>query len=159
MVRSVADRPAIGKLAQNLVLVAFDERGARLTPRPGYRDLAKLVTPRILEQLAAAFQQVTGRTTKVTLDLPPADAPSTPAPGGMASQRQKALALPLVRQIMDLFDATVIDVRPEGSTPPASAPTPSTGPRPASPKPGPGPLRPPAVGPVDTPDEFEDDDV
>ncbi len=44
-----------------------------------------------------------------------------PSAGSSLSDRQAAMRLPLVKQVMDLFDATIVEVRPENSIEAASA--------------------------------------
>jgi hypothetical protein len=116
-----------------LTLRQLESRTAHLAVLPGNREIVKFITPQRREQLAALFQQAVGRPVKVELDAPPAGeasgpagdrraAPASPsavgasAPGPTGqSDRQKAMGLPLVRQVLELFDATIIDVRPEAS--------------------------------------------
>jgi hypothetical protein len=50
------------------------------------------------------------------------------AAGGAPSALQQAMSLPLVKQVMDIFDAQVVGVRPEGEAAPPG-PDPEATPR------------------------------
>lgn len=125
----VRQRPAMSWVA-GLTLRGMEGNTATVAPTPGRRDLARFVTPQRAEQVAQVFSQVAGRPIRVEVE-PTADDPAAPAsPGGQGapgaganpaspgSQWQTAMALPLVRQVVEMFDATLVEVR-DGAAPPA----------------------------------------
>jgi hypothetical protein len=112
---------------RGLEMRSFDGRRAVVTTLPGHRDLAKFLNAQRCEQLALMIGQVIRRPVKVEVDAEAAAAPAS-EPGareaaaepearapaaGPAMNQQQALALPLVRQVMELFDASLLDVAPE----------------------------------------------
>ena len=136
---AVADKASLGWVG-SLRLQQFDGESAQLTTMPGRRELLRFVTPQRSEQLAQLFRQVLGRPVRVEIGSGgqsdhDADAESDPVAGAGADphasslsrssdtvERGRALDLPLVRQVMEHFDASVVDARrkpaTEGDAPP-----------------------------------------
>jgi len=115
----------------SLELVSITERFARLTPCPGKRDILNFARhARATDQLSQWFSAALARRVRVEV-VPRADesAAASDAPGtlsgtgpvGLPQQRQQALALPLVQQVLEHFDATLLGVRPESRSSPAQA--------------------------------------
>ena len=86
----------------------------RIRPRQGSRDIAGFVSPRQCDRLAAELTKLTGRRCRIELaqsSSPNAAQGSGASAGGPASdrsnsqagQRQKALNLPLVKDVIDVF--------------------------------------------------------
>jgi len=87
---------------------------AKLEVRPGERDMLKFVTPERRTTLAQMLGRIVGRPVRVEIESPAAGSQADRAVAGDGSRgprAQDAMALPLVREVMDLFDATIIDVR------------------------------------------------
>ena len=113
----VADRASLGWV-RSFTLQRLDERTAYIDTLPGQRDMRKFLSDRTRSQLASLFESVLGRAVRVELDVPATPSPAAPASAPPArgdpvdaNQRRHALALPLVRQVIETFDATVVDVR------------------------------------------------
>lgn len=105
-----------------VTLGGIDPDHGRVTirPRPGQRDIALFVGPRQRDRLAGELTKLLGRPIRVELDAPaPAVQPvSAPDGGGKAgasaTDRQRAIGLPLVKDLLDAFpDAVLIDARRE----------------------------------------------
>jgi hypothetical protein len=118
---AVADKASLGWVG-SLRLSRFDGDSAHLTTVPGRRELLRFVTPQRSEQLAQLFRQVLGRPIRVDVGVSTGDGAesdgaarvgSDPSGSGASSdrdtvQRGRALELPLVRQVMEHFDASVV---------------------------------------------------
>lgn len=116
VVAYVADKPALSWV-KSFALRQLAGGVAKLVAQPGQRDMMKFVTTQRRDQLAQIFAGVLGSPVKIEIEAPapPSAAPgSDRAVGGAPSAMQQALALPLVKQVMEIFDAQVVDVRPEG---------------------------------------------
>ncbi len=142
-----------------MTLKSLDQGTATLEPLPGQRDVLKFAaSPLRRDQLAGLLRQVLGRPVRVEITAPSSsaagDAPAAKGPPSANAERQAATLLPLVQQVMDVFDVTIVGVRPEGQTP---APQPAA--EPAAPSPAPAAYPPPAAVPAeDHPDlEAEED--
>ena len=90
----------------------------RVRPRRGHRDIAGFVTPKQCERLAAELTKLTARRCRV--ELVEVSRPATPSEPGQApkgstrGERQKALDLPLVKDVIDVFpEAVLMDARAE----------------------------------------------
>ncbi len=106
---------------------------------PGKRDMQRFVAAdRQREQLANLFKQVLGRPVRIEIEAggtghsqQPGDAAqgqtdSTHAPtvGSMRTEREEALALPLVKEVLAVFEATLIETHLQIQRPAAEpAPT------------------------------------
>ncbi|MEX2215828.1 MAG: hypothetical protein WD768_17080, partial [Phycisphaeraceae bacterium] len=103
---------------ESLSLRQIDERTASLSLVPGKRDMHRFVsTDRQREQLASLLKQVLGRPVRVEIDAVGA-ASSTAVAGptssqAIRSQREEAMALPLVREVLNVFDASLVEARAE----------------------------------------------
>lgn len=132
---SIADKPQAGWI-KSFTLRSLDNDLARLVVNPGARDMLKFVTAERREGLAKMLGAVIGRPLRVEIEAPSAaDSAADTTPQGNADRGprvQDAVAIPLVREVMDLFDATIVEVRRAGE------PSPNTTPQPASPVDGPG---------------------
>lgn len=88
-----------------------------LEPRTGQRDITRFAGQRQRDRLAMELTKLTAKRFRVELALTPTepDAQSSVETGGSRSQdRQKALGLPLVRDVLDVFpDAVLVDTRPK----------------------------------------------
>jgi hypothetical protein len=149
VLEQMADK-ASAAWVRGLEMRSFDGRRAVVTPLPGQRDLAKFLNPQRCEQLAAMIGQVIRAPVKVEVGAEPAaptagdgSAPAVPDPGAPAAKpaidRKQALNLPLVHQVLELFDATVIDVAPEQAAVEAPAPEAPAPPRAPAQRHGDGP--------------------
>lgn len=105
------DKVTLGKL---------DLEGGLCTirPRPGQRDIGRFVGQRQRERLGGELTQLLQRPIRVELDAPqPSTHRSVDSPGRPTSDptdRQKAIGLPLVRDVLDVFpDAVLMDTRRE----------------------------------------------
>jgi DNA polymerase-3 subunit gamma/tau len=115
---------------RNLEMRGFDGRRVLVAPLPGQRDLIKFLSPQRCAQLAGMIARVLRRPVKVEVD-PAAtaahDAPASPdhsgAPGPGGVDRAHVHNLPLVRQVLEVFEASVIDVTPESALRAPAAPT------------------------------------
>jgi len=93
-----------------------------IRPKPGQRDIARFVGPRQRDRLAGELTKLLGRPIRVELDAPTApsqDATPTEGerkPGSSMTDRQRAIGLPLVKDVLDAFpDAVLLDARREAS--------------------------------------------
>ncbi|MEM9018925.1 MAG: hypothetical protein AAGC44_00050 [Planctomycetota bacterium] len=98
---------------------------ATIRPRPGQRDIARFVGPRQCERLAGELTKLLGRPMRVELASPtqqdhsPSTDPAGARPGPSQADRQRAIGLPLVKDVLDAFpDAQFLDARPEQSESP-----------------------------------------
>lgn len=145
LLTTISDKPAMAWV-RHLSLQSVDDELARVATLPGRRDLAGFVTPQRRQQLAAMLQPILGRPVRVELD-PAAitddasDAASSPSPQpGAPSQRMpasisqsdraKAMSLPAVKQVLELFDATLVSVRHQPGSSPSQADAESSDPEP-----------------------------
>ncbi|MCC7409204.1 MAG: DNA polymerase III subunit gamma/tau [Phycisphaeraceae bacterium] len=114
-----ADKRAMASWIGLLNLASFDGAVARLAPKPGHREIQKFVGERQRQQLAEMFQAAVGRSVRVELAMPPAGEVEAPAghTSSAASQadRRRALDWPLVKGVLEHFDATLVGVRPAGA--------------------------------------------
>lgn len=79
-------------------------------------DAIKTISPQRREQLAAVFTKLLGRPMQVELVVPAPPAGAAPADAsGRVSTKQQAMNLPIVRNVMEIFDATLIEFRPAGT--------------------------------------------
>ncbi|MCX5661783.1 MAG: hypothetical protein NTW19_19050 [Planctomycetota bacterium] len=124
----MGDKPSTNWV-RSLRLRRFDSGVAVIAAPPGRRDLQKFLNGIGRDQLARQLTSIIGRPVKVEIE-PPADAQPEPSPAGGAnagpSVMQQAMTLPLVKQVMDVFDVTMMDARPD--TPPTIADAPDAAP-------------------------------
>lgn len=99
--------------AADLQLVRIDGSDVHLSVRPGQRDLLRFAQQQ-RERLAELMRSVLKRPVRVEIAAPQhsADAPPPPtsANGDQLSQ-QEAMSLPLVRQVLEYFDATLVQAK------------------------------------------------
>ncbi|MCE9592066.1 MAG: hypothetical protein K8S99_16280 [Planctomycetes bacterium] len=149
LLASIADKPQAAWV-RSFTLRSLNEGVAHLAVRPGNRDMVSYATQR-REDLAQMLGRIVGRPVRVEIDAavsappvsrdidaPGGDADDAPASTGPANSNpalpsdrgrrmQDAMALPLVREVMNLFDATIVEVRSAAEPAPATpAPTPPT---------------------------------
>lgn len=129
-------KAALGWLA-TLMPVGLQGHTLGLQLRPGQRAMVRFLGPRQQQQLAQMLSQLTGLPMKVDLNLAASgdagDGPATShshagddpnddsgsisggASGGggviTAAQRQAAMDLPLVRELLESFDLSLVEVR------------------------------------------------
>ncbi len=117
LMEEASGRSALGWL-QNVQLAAIDGGTVRLAPRAGHREMLQFATPARRAPIAELLGKIMDRPVVVEM-VPLADDEESPeaAPAGSrrdrmsAQARGEALGLPLVRQVMDQFDVTILDVR------------------------------------------------
>ncbi len=135
LLASINDKPAMS-WARHLALVGMDQTTAYIAARPGHRELTGFVDARRRQQLALLIEPVIGRAMHVELDATPqADPLLSPTPSGSGDQRgdttapsqrsgqtirSEVMGLPLIKQVLELFDATLTDVHrsPSQASPP-----------------------------------------
>ncbi len=103
---------------QNLTFRGFDGRTLKVAPAAGNRELTHFLTPARLDQLAQLAGSVLSQPVRVELDAPttpPPEASPAVAAQPTSNSRQEAMSLPLVRQVQELFDTTVVDIRNESN--------------------------------------------
>ncbi len=112
-----ADRAAVRAWLGAMELASLEGQVARLRAKPGRRDVMRLMSDSRRSQLAQMLGEATGRSWRVEVTAPAGlEAGGGHEEGsghGAAGDRQAALDLPLVRQIMDQFDVTLMQVRRE----------------------------------------------
>lgn len=145
LLASVGDKPFMSWVRQ-LTPIRADAQSLYIDTLPGNRDLRGFVDDRRLDQLATLLRPILGRPVRVrfvsgsdrnTL-IEPETVPAPPpldtqsasanraATTGVPPRRsdrtdfEKALQLPLVKQVLAVFEATLVDARPE---PPARSGT------------------------------------
>lgn len=103
-----------------LLLRRYDSGVALVAAPPGRRDLQRFLNGIGRDQLARQLTAIVGRPVKVEIEAPADAQPDlTPAPGSQGpSVMQQAMTLPLVKQVMDVFDVTLVEARPDA--PPAA---------------------------------------
>jgi len=126
----VADRNALSWV-QWLRLVRLDERTAHLEAAPGRRDVMKFLTERQKTQLSDLLRPIVGRGLRIELEQSQPMTTAEEASAHATTEKEEdesrmtprqALALPLVKQVMAVFDADIVQVRPADrgdSKPPA----------------------------------------
>lgn len=110
---SIADKPHAAWI-RSFTLQSLEQDVAKLEVRPGERDMLKFVTPERRTTLAQMLGRIVGRPVRVEIESPAAGSQmdrSAAADASRGPRAQDAIALPLVREVMDLFDATIVDVR------------------------------------------------
>jgi DNA polymerase-3 subunit gamma/tau len=141
ILRSIGDRHSLSWV-QSLSLARLDDRTAVVALLPGKRDMHRFVSAeRQREQLADLFKKALGR--PVRIEVESTGGPQTkgttqgashaaqhaPAHSGGAAlstqsirtEREHALALPLVKEVLAVFEATLVETHLEGKTEPAPA--------------------------------------
>jgi len=122
------DRPALNWV-DGLTLEGIDGGNATFAVRPDQSQVQNFITPARQQQLADLLGELLGRTMRVQIERvqweasmpPPAQQrsrPGRPDPSDVAD-------LPMVQQIMETFDVSLVDVRREDAldqpTPPTDA--------------------------------------
>jgi len=108
----IGNRPAL-HWVQSLTLTRIDGDQAHLAIQPGKRDLYRFITQDKRDQLGQLLSSIVRRTLRVQISPPSAAAESAnrPTNDNKQSNIQQAMALPLVRQVMETFDASIINVK------------------------------------------------
>jgi len=126
-------RNVVGKFSlswvQSLSLARLDDRTAVVALLPGKRDMQKFVAAdRQREQLADLFKKVLGRPVRIEVEATagsPAPAPSTANPSAATragrTEREEAMALPLVKEVLGVFEAALVETYPERKAPSQAA--------------------------------------
>ena len=109
---AVAETPSLSWVS-NLTLTELNANMARLSVRSGQRDLLSFAQQQ-RERLEQLVKQVSGRSLRIEIEMlaGPDDRLVKPdrETGGAVDQK-RALALPLVKQVLEHFDATLIEAR------------------------------------------------
>ncbi|MBI1335339.1 MAG: hypothetical protein GC164_00080 [Phycisphaera sp.] len=135
---SALEQSITGKHALNWVhsftLSSLDQAQAVITPRPGKRQMVSFMTPTQCDRLSELLEPILGRRVRIqvqagaTLDHAP-DAPTRDESAAPTTQpasrsdRDAAFKLPLVRQLADVFDVTLMDVHNEPDEKPTEEPS------------------------------------
>ncbi len=82
--------------------------------------MVKFLTNRQKNQLADLLAPIVGRPLSVEL-TDAASEPGTDLDHPTTADQTQALAMPLVRQVMELFDADVVGIRPQATEPDKTA--------------------------------------
>ena len=111
----VADKPSLSWVL-HMDLLSLEGGMVRVRPQPGHRDLVSFASQQGA-RLAELFQQVLKRQVRVKVDdSEAAAAEAGPGPAVQAAEgrvdQKTAMSLPMVKQVLNAFDATVIDTRP-----------------------------------------------
>lgn len=131
----MADKPALTWVGK-LQVTAFDGETVNLVTEPGQRNLLGFINDNRKAQLADLIATVIGKRIRIELsapqqehaapDMAATDSTARGAPRALNRQDQaRALDLPLVKQVMQVFDgATLVGVArgyndPDGSAAPA----------------------------------------
>ena len=122
LITAIDDRPTMS-WARHLALVRLDQSVVHVTPQPGHRDLIGFVNAHRRQQLAELIKPILGRPIRVELDTanmqasPPLETAGGPhPPAGHAppqphpTDRAAAMNLPLVQQVMAVFDVTIMNI-------------------------------------------------
>lgn len=121
MLDATADRNALSWI-RALQLVRLDNQTAHVVAALGKRDVLKFLSDRQKGQLADLLFDLTHQRFRVELDQSAQEDSASAAlraSSTMANHtaRREAMSLPLVKQVLDVFDAEVIDVREENKCP------------------------------------------
>ena len=101
----------------------------KLAVKPGEGHVARFMTDARKAQLAVIVESILGRRIRIQVDLeaaPQSPDSQTPSPDSIRlsvsnEARKKAMELPLVKQVTEMFNATLIDVK--SVDPPQPGPT------------------------------------
>ncbi len=120
---AVAGKPPLSWV-NALDIRRVDARQVTFALRPGQRGRFAFVSnPRQQGRLESLLREVLGVTMRIDIEQPVADGgdDTTPAGAGQSLDRQAALAMPLVREVMEVFnDAVIVDIRKEPAATPDS---------------------------------------
>ncbi len=111
---------------QSLSLARLDDRTAVVALLPGKRDMQKFVAAdRQREQLADLFKKVLGRPVRIEVEAAAGGAAPATTTGNLAAaaragrtEREEAMALPLVKEVLGVFEAALVETYPERKNPP-----------------------------------------
>lgn len=127
VLRAVSDKPSLSWV-RSLGLQTLDGQTARVAPLPGKQHVRRFIADRQRQQLADLIRPLIDRPVKVELiDEPPKkgaaqprgdDGEASPAPSRPDGRgdRNEAMKLPLVQQVLEEFDATLIDTFEENDS-------------------------------------------
>lgn len=128
VLRNVAGKFSLSWV-QSLSLARLDDRTAVVSLLPGKRDMHKFIAAdRQREQLADLFKRVLGRPVRIEVEAtgtPNGSDESDASPSAhaasssksMRTDREEALALPLVKEVLAVFEATLIETHLETALP------------------------------------------
>ena len=125
LLESIGNKPAMA-WAQHLTPMRIDATTIHVTAQPGHRDVIGFVNAHRCQQLADLLKPILGRPIKVALDTTNAQtnqdlaSPAKPVsgqpdsaarPSTKQADRDQVMQLPLVKQVLEVFDATVVSAR------------------------------------------------
>ena len=111
LLASIAERPSLSWI-QSLRLEQLDAGTAHLTPVASRRQLLQFLTPKRRDQLAALLADVLGQ--PVTVQIRNSSSPVTATDQDRTTpgiDQDRALGLPMVKQVLEEFDAVLVDAR------------------------------------------------
>lgn len=117
VIRAAGNSPGILSMGKAMLIEQIDQRVVTLAPRPGNRSY---VTERQKSQVSELLAKVLGYPVSVQIQQKQSasgddqDTGAGDANGGL-SQRQLAMKLPLVEQINELFDVSLVEVAEDKS--------------------------------------------
>ncbi len=106
------ENPPMGWIAR-LTLQSFQAGLASFTTQPSERDLIKFATGTMGDRLKQLLRQLTGNTCRFQITVAAPDAPDTADETPATLTRQAAMDLPMVKEVMGCFSATIVDIHPE----------------------------------------------
>ncbi len=123
LLKEIVDKPSMNWV-RALELRRYEGGVAQIAVLPGQRDLARFATTAACQdQLARLLTTIAGRPVRIDLAASPSGAPpselaapdadSTANDSKPGLSAQQAMALPLVKQVMEVFDVTLVEVREE----------------------------------------------
>jgi hypothetical protein len=122
LIRELVTRPWMS-WTEALELRDWSGSLVKVGAKAGRLDVLKTISPQRREQLAAVLAKITGRPIQVELIMPPPPSagstgdssvpPGSPdtGQGGRVTSKQQAMNLPLVKQVMEVFNATLVEFR------------------------------------------------
>ncbi|MFG0247380.1 MAG: hypothetical protein ACF8OB_00720 [Phycisphaeraceae bacterium JB051] len=99
-------------MSKAMVIASIEDRMVTLAPRPGNRSY---VTERQKSQVAELLSKILGMPVSLQIQEKQAQHEEQASQGGGMSQRQAAMTLPLVEQINELFDVSLVEVAEDQS--------------------------------------------
>ena len=117
VIRAAGNSPGILSMGKAMIIEQIDQRVVTLTHKPGNRSY---VTERQKTQVAEILGKVLGFPVSVQIQQKQASTDDdqgagSPDTNGVMSQRQLAMKLPLVEQISELFDVSLVEVADDQS--------------------------------------------
>jgi hypothetical protein len=100
-------------MSKAMVIASIADRMVTLAPKPGNRSY---VTERQKSQVAELLGKILGKPVSLQIQEKQAQHEEHVSSGGGMSQRQAAMTLPLVEQINELFDVSLVEVADDESS-------------------------------------------